>query len=451
MSKFQKVVWYEGMKLDPHHFQQMDRFYQHNLNSRINSVLHNNWGIKSIEIDSSNLTNGNFGLISCKGIMPDGLAFDMPNNDPLPQNRYFEEVFEATREGLSVFLTISNEKVSGRNCILEENSPKSNTRYFLQNFEVLDDNSAENLRTIGVGRPNFQIKFEEESLEDFYSIGICEIVRSSNGGFGLKNDFISPCLSIGSSEQINYYTREILGALTQKSLELADLSSKRKKELTFTDVEILLLQQTVNTFIPVLNNFYNLQYIHPEILYNVLIMMAGQLITYFNNPQIRPTDFKSYNHKMLSAVFKNIYDQIMVLLKIKKQIVSNDLEIPLTAQGESLFVGQLSDEHLNAQFFLIVKSDMPENKIITELPKSIKISAREEIFAVHQAGIQGLTIDFIQRPPKGIQERSDLIYFRINKEGRFWDKIVKKKNIAFFLASEFSKIEIGLTILFPND
>ena len=32
--KLQNVVWYEGMKLNPHHFQQNDRYNQYNINSK---------------------------------------------------------------------------------------------------------------------------------------------------------------------------------------------------------------------------------------------------------------------------------------------------------------------------------------------------------------------------------------------------------------------------------
>ena len=79
---------------------------------------------------------------------------------------------------------------------------------------------------------------------------------------------------------------------------------------------------------------------------------------------------------------------------------------------------------MNTQFFLAVTGDLPEKKIISEFPKNIKISAYEEIFAVHQAGIQGVPIEYIARPPAGVTVNEKAHYFKINKEGRFWDKII---------------------------
>ena len=83
----------------------------------------------------------------------------------------------------------------------------------------------------------------------------------------------------------------------------------------------------------------------------------------------------------------------------------------------------------------------------TELPKNIKISAYEEIFAVHQAGIQGVNIEYVARPPVGISVKEKAHYFKVIKEGRFWDKIVSKNNIAFFIASEFKSLQMELVLL----
>jgi len=85
--KFQKVVWYEGMKLDPHHFQQADRYNQYYINSRLGLISPNYWGLNEFQIDSAALAGGSLGLIRCNGIMPDGCVFNMPENDPL---RVFE-------------------------------------------------------------------------------------------------------------------------------------------------------------------------------------------------------------------------------------------------------------------------------------------------------------------------------------------------------------------------
>ena len=403
-----------------------------------------------LQIDLAALSGGAFNLIKCAGIMPDGLLFDMPGNDPFPKSRGFEDLFSATVEKLDVFLSIPVENISGNNCQLNETVNSNNSRYILQNMDILDYNTGSNMRTVGVVKPNFQFKFGEESLEDFSSIKIGQINRSADGRYTMDKNFIVPSVSISASEVLLNYTREILGSLVSKSKELRKLASIHKPELSLTQVEILLMLQTVNTYIPLLNYHYSSKNIHPETLYILFLNLAGQLSTY-SNLGIKTGEFPSYDHKHLSEIFDLMVNEINSMLNVQKTIERRDIIIPLRKQADTLFVGQLSPAQISAQFFISVISDISEKKIITELPKNIKISAYEEIFAVHQAGIQGVSIEYIARPPVGVQVIEKAHYFKVNKEGRFWDKIVKKNNIAFFIAAEFKSLQMELVLLMPGD
>lgn len=444
--KMQKVVWFEGMKLDPHHFQQADKYNQFLLNSKINSLHPDSWGLKQLQVDMAALAGGNFGLVACSGVMPDGLSFDMPNNDPLPKSRSFEDLFSATSEKLDVFLTIPIESPSGNNCQLDSSVYSNNTRYSIQNVDMLDYNTGINLRSIGVGKPNFQFKFGDESLDDFSAIKIGEIIRSSEGKYTLDNNYIVPCISIAASEVLLNHTREILSSLVSKSKELRSQASIQKPELSLTQVEILLMLQSVNSIIPLLNYYYSSKHVHPETLYVLFLNIAGQLSTY-SNMGVKTGELPEYDHKHLTEVFNQLVIEITGMLNVQKTLERRDVVIPLRKQADTLHIGQLSPNHLSAQFFIAVTGDMPEKKVITELPKNIKISAYEEIFAVHQAGIQGVTIEYIARPPSGISINEKAHYFKINKEGRFWEKISAKNNIAFFIASEFKSLQIELVLL----
>ncbi|RPI70153.1 MAG: hypothetical protein EHM47_12615, partial [Ignavibacteriales bacterium] len=146
-----------------------------------------------------------------------------------------------------------------------------------------------------------------------------------------------------------------------------------------------------------------------------------------------------------------VNDDINAMLQVEKTLERKDIIIPLRKQAETLYIGQLTSNQVQAQFFLAVSGDMPEKKIITELPKNIKIAAYEEIFAVNQAGIQGVTVEYIARPPSGVAVNEKTHYFRINKEGRFWDKVIAKNNIAFFLASEFKMLKMELVLLLSGN
>ena len=444
--KFQKVVWYEGMKLDPHHFQQADKYNQYYTNSRIASENPNAWGLRELHIDSAAISGGSFGLVRCSGIMPDGLIFDMPENDPLPKNRNFDTLFPATSEKLDVFLTIPSETHGGNNCQLDESSLYNNSRFVLQSFETLDYNTGTNMRNVGVVKPNFQFRFGDENLEGFSSLKIGELARSSDGKFTMNREYIVSAVSISASDVLLEHTRNILSTLVSKSKELRTQASIQKPELSITQVEILMMLHSINTFIPLLNYYYSSKHDHPESLYTLLLNLAGQLST-FTNLGLRNVEYPVYDHKHLTEIFNQMFTEITNMLNIQKTVERKDIIIQLRRQADTLFVGQLSPNHVSAQFFIAVTGDIPEKKIISELPKNIKISAYEEIFAVHQAGIQGLTIEYIARPPAGISLNEKAHYFKVNKEGRFWEKIIAKNNIAFFIASEFKSLQMELVLL----
>ena len=79
--KMQKTVWFEGMKLDPHHFQQTERYNLYYINSRFGMINSNYWGLKNFQVDNAAIAGGNFSLINCNGIMPDGMIFNIPENE----------------------------------------------------------------------------------------------------------------------------------------------------------------------------------------------------------------------------------------------------------------------------------------------------------------------------------------------------------------------------------
>ena len=444
--KANKIIWFEGMKLDPHHFQQTDHYNTYYLNSRLDLINSNLWGLKNLTIDSAALSSGNFNIIACNGIMPDGAVFNIPENDSIPQSRNFEKIFDSMTEHLDVYLVIPLEQVSGRNFQLDEQSDSNLTRYHMQKVDCIDLNIGANIKTIGVAKPNYQFRFGNESLEDFSSIKLGEIVRTSDGKYVMENQFIPSCVEISASRFLLECLRNTLSSFVSKSKELKKQASIQKPELTLLQIEIYLFWQAINSFIPILNYCYNSRSVHPESLYKNLLHIIGNLST-FSPTEVKLESLPIYDHKHLTEVFKQLVEEIQVILSIKKTVERRDISIQLRKQGDSLYIGQLLPNQMSGQLFMCVTSDMPEKKVISELPKNVKISAYEEIFAVHQAGIQGLNIEYVARPPSGISINEKAHYFKIICEGRFWEKILSKGNIALFIASEFKSLQVELIIL----
>ena len=84
MAWEKKVIWSEGMMLQPHHFQQQSRYHESQLRYSRSLCRPHFWGISSIEIDKTHLKNGKFCVNTAEGILPDGSYFNFPSIDSLP-------------------------------------------------------------------------------------------------------------------------------------------------------------------------------------------------------------------------------------------------------------------------------------------------------------------------------------------------------------------------------
>ncbi|MGD8540179.1 MAG: type VI secretion system baseplate subunit TssK [Candidatus Aminicenantes bacterium] len=444
MSQKQKVVWYEGMNLDPHHFQQWDRYHRSFLDSRIRSVVKYDWGLLDISIDKESIINGQVTLLRCKGVTPDGLVFNIPDDDPTPPSRSVEGFFPATQNELAVFLAIPSERERGRNCSLEGKTETSDTPFIFDKMSVLDDNTGTDERQVGIGRTNFQLRFRDESLEDFNVMKIGEIVRMPDGSFAMNEQFIPPCLTIEASESLMTICRRLLELLVAKSSAF----SARKHTMGQGDIASAMrnfsIIQTLNTHIPLLNHMHSSPKTHPEELYINMLALAGQLSAFSPEIQVDPRQFPAYDHTNLSRCFHELDSKIRTLLdsliSVKKYV-----EIPLEKKSDTMQVGNVSDTSLfqEADIFLTASGDMPEKEMVDAVLTNIRVASPDTINAVLASFSKALPLTHSLMPPPELPRQEGTYYFRMEPSGSFWESISRSSAIAIFVPTELSRIQIG--------
>src|SRR5215813_13402708 len=121
MKSLSRIVWSEGMYLGPHHFQAQSRYFEDSIQFAAASLWYACFGIVGMELDAEALHNGTVKVVHARGILPDGLPFNMPESDPLPEPRAIAELFPPTRDSLDVLLAIPPRKPNGYNCSIGEN------------------------------------------------------------------------------------------------------------------------------------------------------------------------------------------------------------------------------------------------------------------------------------------------------------------------------------------
>lgn len=445
MARQQQVVWYEGMNLDPHHFQQADRHHSARLNFRLRARAPYDWGFTELHLNPEALANGQFALLRCKGVLPDGLVFNLPEEDRAPQARALAELFPATAEKLDVYLVIRRERENGGNCVTPPLPDSGESRFSHEDLEVDDDNRGGAQRKIGVARPNLQLRVAGEPLDDFTSMKIAEVKRRANGTFVLSEDFIPACLALEAGSALVRRLNDLLSSLVNKSAEFRGQLPFNKKEFTANEITSLWLVDLLNAYIPVLDHHHKQLKCHPEELYLHLLSLAGQLTTFPGQPEIRPADFPRYDHDNLTKCFQTLFATISMLVN-RVGTSANFERIGLrTDNGLLWFSEAISEDALqNAQIYLACSGDLEEARITTELSSTLKISTPEGIHALVNYMFNGLRATYTPRVPPGLPSGPGQHYLRLEKSGDFWEAICASRALAILIPNSFMGLKLEL-------
>jgi type VI secretion system protein ImpJ len=441
----QRVLWTEGLFLTPHHFQQVDRYHEHRLRTAMAGLQPLGYGLMALKVDTAALAEGNFVLHACKGIMHDGLQFDLPNMDDIPPARDLEAVFGTERETLGVHLAIPVARAgfaaSKDEAVLEGIPP----RYRSKEAHLIDSMGLTGDREVSVAVNNLRVLFDGESLDGHISLKIAEIGRTATGGFHLVDTFVPPCLHFSASEYLASALRRILEILSTRSADLALQRRQRAEGLvdfTVSEAATFWLLHTINGAIPPLLHYYSQGTTHPELLYLEIVRVAGNLFTFADLGH--PKDIPPYVHDDLGATFGGLQDLLLRLLETV--IPSHCVPIPLERDPNGVFTGRIPDEKLRrtGQFYLAVNASVPDEKIAAEVPRKAKITATNRIAGLTAQFLRGLELKYQTIPNKLIPVQPGFHYFKLVKEGDHWDAIDSTGSIAFHLPPEFPDLQVEL-------
>src|SRR5947207_10133490 len=85
MKTLSSVVWSEGMYLGPHHFQVQSRYFEDSIQFATSALWFYTYGLAGCQLSAEELRNGVVAVSHARGIFPDGLVFEMPGSDTLPE------------------------------------------------------------------------------------------------------------------------------------------------------------------------------------------------------------------------------------------------------------------------------------------------------------------------------------------------------------------------------
>ena len=450
MSKYRKIVWNEGMLLTPHHFQQWDNYFEDQLGSRVNSTMQYSYGVLDLQVNNEAVANGNFQLTNCYAVMPDGLIVNVPDSEAVPDLRPVGDHFHPEQERLGVHIAIPAKKMGEANFQANGAKANPNLRFLQEGALVKDETSGTNEQPLAYAKSNLRLIFDDEVRDGFTSLKIAELQRTPTGQLKISDDYIPPTLKVNASVWLTNMLRQLVEILITKSGSLGEQRRQSRASLadfTSSEVAVFWLLHTVNNSIPTMAHYFRSPLVHPEKLYLEMAGLVGKLMTF--STDYNPKDIVKYDHDDLHFTFSNLSAQLKELLETV--IPSRCVPIKLEKTRETLYVGRIEDERLlkEAGFYLAVKSQMPEAKLIEGVPRVVKIASRDAIDQVIGAALPGVVLTHANPPPAPIPARVGFKYFMLDTIGPYWNGIRGSKVIAVHVPDEIPDEKLEMYAVKP--
>jgi type VI secretion system protein ImpJ len=450
MSRYRKIVWNEGMLLSPHHFQQWDNYYEDLLNSRLSSLVPYEWGILDLQLNREAIANNQLELLRCIAVMPDGLLVNIPQADLAPPPRPVIGHLDTSSVSLDIYLAIPTMRFGAANYQSSRSANGQMIRYLQDAGTVIDETTGENEQQLAFARGNYKILFADELRDGYSSIKIAELERTATGQLAISEKYIPPVINIGASPWLVNMLRQIIEILITKSSTLGEQRRQRATSIadfTMSEVAVFWLLNTVNSAIPELTHLFRTRIVHPERLYTRLIDLCGTLMTFVFDRH--PKDIVHYEHTDLFLTFSQLSAEIRDLLETV--IPTRCVAIPLENPRESLYFARVQDDRLlkDAAFYIGVRAQVPESRLIERVPRVVKIASRDVIDAVVGSALPGVTLTHASPPPAPIPSRVGFHYFGLDSIGPYWDTIRGSKTIAIYVPDEFPDVKLEMYAIKP--
>jgi type VI secretion system protein ImpJ len=427
-----KVIWSEGMFLQPQHLQQHDRHLETQLEARAAGLRPYGWGFTSIEIDDALLKLGKLGLRRASGVLPDGTPFDLPADDDLPAPLDIPEGTANLLVVLALPLRRPGAPESGG-----QETRDNLARYRAAEFEAHDSNDPDAAGALlQVGKLRLSLALEPDVAHAHATAGVARVVeRLADSRVVLDEDYCPPCLDYKVADRLARFATELNGLLQQRGEALAARLAQPEAAGTAEIADFLLLQ-TVNRAQPLVAHFEAMTGCHPETFFQSAIQLAGDLST-FSQRERRAPVFPVYRHDRLKETFMPVIDALRAALaRVADPTV---VPIPLEERRYGLRVAQVGDRSLftNATFVLAVRAQVPTETILSAFGAQVKIGAIERIRDLVNLQLPGIGLRALPVAPRQLPFYAGYVYFELDDRNEGWQALQASAGMALHVAGEF--------------
>lgn len=437
MSLDSKVVWSEGMFLNPHHFQQQERYLERYIQGKCSVLGAYAWGLNKIEFDQELLKLGKISISAAAGIFPDGTPFSFPDHNNRP------DVFEVPENTSNqvVYLAIPVKR-PGAQEILSPDETQGLSRFYSSKLQIRDVSSegGESL-DVTIAKPCLRLLLESDDLSGYATIGLFRIVEiREDKNVLLDENYIPTCTNCMLTPKLSGFLTELVGLLHHRGESIAGRLADTQRGGTAEVADYMMLQM-INRLEPLAAHLSKLQSLHPLDLYSELVQMVGEFSTFVTETK-RPPAFSAYLHGNLQKTFTPVIASLrQCLTMVYEQTAAS---MPLIDKGYGIYVAQITDRTLlsTGSFVLSVRAQIPENTLRNQFPQSVKIGPVERIRQLVNAAMPGIPLKILSVAPRQIPYHAGYCYFELERNNEFWKELNNSGGFAFHIGADFPELEL---------
>lgn len=435
MSWNSKVIWCEGMLMQPQHLQQHDRYLQAQLEARVAALRPYAWGVARLEIDEPLLAQGKLAVRAISAVLPDGTPVGQPGDDDIAPL----DIPPDARD-LTVVLALPARR-HGAPEVDDREGLDNAARYRSAEYEAADSNGLDNHALMTIGRLRLRLAFQHDIPDAWVTMGVAHVVeRRADRQVVLDPGYCPPALQVRATPPLASFADELVGLLRQRAEALAARLSQ-PGATGAAEVADFLLLQVLNRGQALAAHLAATGSLHPEELYRELVQLSGELATFSRPDRLAPR-YPAYRHDALAESFAPL------MLDLRRALAAvldaHTVAIPLEERQFGIRVAVMPDQELlrSATFVLAVQAHMPPEAIRSGFPPQVKLGSVEKIRDLVNLQLPGIGLRPLPVAPRQLPFLAGYTYFELDRGSEYWQQLINSAGFAMHVAGNFPGLQM---------
>lgn len=454
------LLWYQGLSLQPHHFQRQERHLD-SLQTPFHKFIHPHfWGIGNIEF-SEVIQKGTFEKPYKGEFIFEDMTYVVFPGNALMESRSFDESWFEEGRPFTIFVGLKKWNFNSENVTIltkSDNISKVTTRFaateeFTETLDLHQNGPSAHMKYL-----HYVLKiFGENEISQLGEYSLIPIAQLEKNGddISIALNFIPPCLNISGSVSLMTLIKEIRDQITARGYQLESLKRERgihTAEFGAKDMIFLLALRSLNRYIPVLYHLTESPLAHPWDVYAALRQLAGELSSFSDQINVKGETeigerlLPPYNHNDLWNCFSSA--QALITRLLDDITAGPEYRIELLYDG-TYFTADMAANMFEGQkrYYLVFTTDTDHQGLIEIIDMAAKVSSREYLPILIARALPGVKQDHLPVPPQEMPRMANSIYFQLNHHAEQWGEITKGRNIALYWESAPKDLKVELMIV----